>query len=86
VLNVLFYGLPVEQLQTMRERVNAVTSDDIQRAARYYLKPDRLSIVLVGNAEAFTPQLRRAGFGTFEQIDIDKVDLRAVDFKRASVP
>ena len=26
VLNVLFYGLPVEQLQSFRDRVNAVTS------------------------------------------------------------
>ena len=34
VLNVLFYGLPIEQLQTFRERVNAVTVDDIERVAR----------------------------------------------------
>ena len=34
VLNALFYGLPLEQLQTFRERVNAVTVDDIQRVAR----------------------------------------------------
>ena len=50
VLNVLFYGLPIEELQTFRERVNAVTVDDIERVARAYLQPDRLSIVLVGNA------------------------------------
>ena len=31
VVNVLFYGLPLEELQTFRERVNAVTVDDIQR-------------------------------------------------------
>ncbi len=34
VLNVLFYGLPIEELQTIREQVNAVTVDDIQRVAR----------------------------------------------------
>jgi len=34
VLNVLFFDLPVEQLQTFRERVNAVTVDDVQRVAR----------------------------------------------------
>src|SRR6188472_1916923 len=33
VVNVVFYGLPVEQLQTFRDRVNAVTVDDIQRVA-----------------------------------------------------
>src|SRR5262245_54183298 len=54
VLNVLFYGLPVEQLQSFRERVNAIRADDIERVARFYLHPDRLSVVLVGNAAAFT--------------------------------
>ena len=45
----LFYGLPLEELQNFRERVNAVTVDDIQRVARRYCRPDRLSVVLVGN-------------------------------------
>ena len=43
VLNVLFYGLPVEQLQSFRERVNAVTADDI--AARRALLPAARSAV-----------------------------------------
>ena len=82
VLNVLFYGLPVDQLESFRQRVNAVSVDDVERVARYYLRPDRLSIVLVGNAAAFEAQLRRAGFGTFEVIDMDNLDLTTVDFKR----
>ena len=47
VLNVLFYGLPVEQLQSYRERVNAVRTDDIERVARYYL-PARPSVDRAG--------------------------------------
>ena len=83
VLNVMFYGLPIEQLQNFRDRVNAVTVDDIQRVARLYLKPDRLSVVLVGNAAAFTDQLKGIGFGSFETVEIGNLDLSAVDFKRA---
>src|SRR5262249_18118967 len=83
VLNVLFYDLPVEQLQTFRERVNVVTVDDIQRVARTYLRPDRLSIVLVGNAAAFSSQLKGVGFGTFETVELANLDLTAADFKRA---
>jgi zinc protease len=83
ILNVLFYGLPIEELQSFRQRVNAVTPDDIERVARFYLRPDRLSIVLVGNASTFTPQLPRVGFGTFEAIEAANLDLTAVDFKRA---
>ncbi len=84
VLNVIFYGLPVEQLQSFRERVNAVTPDDVQRVARAYLRPDRLSIVLVGNAAAFTPQLREIGFGTFETVEMTNLDLLSVNFRKAA--
>jgi zinc protease len=82
IVNVLFYGLPVTDLQNFRERVNAVTVDDIQRVAKLYLKPDRLSVVLVGNASEFTTQLQGIGMGSFETVDIQNLDLAAVDFKR----
>jgi zinc protease len=81
VLNVLFYGLPVEDLQSFRQRVNAVTVDDIERVARFYLHPDRLSIVLVGNAAAFASQLRGIGFATFETVNMPDLDLTTADFK-----
>jgi zinc protease len=84
ILNVLFYGLPIEQLQSFRQRVNAVTPDDIERVARLYLRPDRLSIVLVGDASAFAAQLPRIGFNTFETIESTNLDPTAVDFKRSA--
>ncbi len=82
VLNAVFYGLPLEDLQNFRDRVNAVTVDDIQRVARTYLKPDRLSIVLVGNADAFATQLKGIGLPQFETVDLDNLDLTAVNFQR----
>jgi len=62
VLNVLFYGLPVEQLQSFRDMVNAVKTDDIERVAKYYLQPDRLSIVLVDARHGLLEQSRRHAF------------------------
>ena len=82
VLNNIFYDLPLEQLQNFRERVNAVTPDDIQRVAKFYLKPDRLSVVLVGNAAAFATQLKGVGFGNYETIELGDLDLTAANFKR----
>jgi len=81
VLNVVFYDLPLSDLQNVRERVNAVTVDDIQRVARAYLKPDRLSVVLVGDAAAFRSQLEGVGFGQFETVELGNLDLTAADFK-----
>ncbi|MBI3402293.1 MAG: insulinase family protein [Acidobacteria bacterium] len=83
VMNAVFYGLPLDQLQTFRGRVNAVTPDDVQRVARALLRPDRLSVVLVGNAAAFTSQLNGVGFGNFETVELADLDLTSANFKRA---
>jgi len=83
IMNVLFYGLPIEDLQTFRERVNAVTVDDVQRVAQKYLRPDQLSVVLVGNARAFASQLVGIGFGQYETVALSDLDLTATDLRRA---
>ena len=82
VLNAVFYGLDMGELQTFRERVNAITVDDIQRVARTYLHPDRLSIVLVGDADVFAKQLPGVGFEQFERIAVSDLDLASVDLRR----
>jgi len=84
VVNAVFYGLPLEELQNLRERVNAITVDDIQRVARAYLRPDRLSVVLVGNAAAFTSQLQNVGFAKYETIELGELDLTSSTFKRTA--
>jgi len=81
VLNVVFYDLPVEEIGTFRERVQRVTPDDILRVARFYVRPDRLAIVLVGNATEFVPQLRRVGFSDFEVIPIEELDLMSATLR-----
>ena len=84
VLNQLFYELPLEDLQTYPERVRSVSPDDVQRVARTYLRPDRLAVVLVGNADAFVKDLQGVGFPEFERIRIDQVDLLAADLKKSN--
>ena len=82
VLNVLFYDLPISEIGSFRERVLAVTPEDIQRVARQYVRPDRLAIVLVGNARAFASQLIELGLGPYEVIPADQLDLMAPNFRR----
>src|SRR5439155_18865665 len=60
-----------------------MTVDDIQRVAPAYLKPDRLSVVLVGNASVFATQLKGVGFGSFETIELADLDLMTANLKRA---
>ena len=86
ILNAVFFGLNMNDLQTYRERVNAVTADDVQRVARSYLHPDQLTIVLVGDASAFVKQLPGAGFDRFEVIPAAELDLSSADLRRKPVP
>ena len=82
VLNQLFYGLPVDDLPKYRERVLKVTADEIQRVARWFIRSGQLSVVLVGNADAFVKDLKGIGFGDYERIPIESVDLLSADFQR----
>jgi zinc protease len=86
ILNQVFYGLPLDQLETFRDRVNRVTVDDIERVARFYLKPDAVSVVLVGAASVFGPQLRGVGFANHETIPVENLDLLTADFRKAGAP
>ena len=86
VLQAVVYGLDLNELQTYRERVNAVTPDDIQRVARAYLHPDRLSIVLVGDASVFAKQLPGVGFDQFDRIPLAELDLASADLRRHTAP
>jgi zinc protease len=84
VLNQLFYELPLDELQTFRQRTNAISVDDIERVAIEYLRPDRLTVVLLGNAAAFANQLKGVGFGQYEVIPIHDIDLTRADLKQPS--
>ena len=86
VLNAVFYGLDLNELQTYRERVNAITVDDIQRVAQLYLHPNKLSIVLVGDASVFAKDLAGVGFDQVERIPIGDLDLSSPDLRRHSAP
>lgn len=86
VLNLLFFDLDVKELATYPDRVNAVTGDDIQRVARAFVKPARLSIVLVGDAAKVLPQLQSVGFDNVEVLPLADVDLTSPSLRRKGAP
>ena len=59
--------------------MHAVTVDDIQRVAREYLTPDRLAIVLVGDADTFVGDLPGVGLPVFERISLEDLDLASAE-------
>jgi zinc protease len=57
LVQIRMFKLPSNYLQTYRERVQAVTREDVQRAAQKYVTPDRAAIVIVGDAAALMDQI-----------------------------
>jgi zinc protease len=57
IATTLLLGLPVENLTEYRERILAVTAEDVQRVARDYVRPDQAVVVIVGDARELLPQL-----------------------------
>ncbi|HYG09014.1 MAG TPA: insulinase family protein, partial [Pyrinomonadaceae bacterium] len=66
LIQIKMHDLPDDYLQTYRERVSAVTREEVQRVARRYVTPDRAAIVIVGDAAALKDEIR----GYAEEIEI----------------
>ena len=52
------YDLPADYLQSYRNKINAVTLDDVERVAKKYIAPDKVAIVVVGDADAIINQVK----------------------------
>jgi zinc protease len=63
-----FYGYPPDFLERYRAGIEKVTPADVDRVARKYIHPDRLAILVVGNAKDFDRKLTT--FGKVTPVDI----------------
>src|SRR6266446_8493493 len=70
LVSIRMYDLPDDYLETYRERVNAVTAEDIQRVAQAHVTPDSAAIVIVGDAAEISEQVRPYA-DTIELYDTD---------------
>ncbi len=58
LVSIKMFDLPDDYLLTYRDRVNAVTADEIQRVAQSHVTPDRAAIVVVGDAAEISEQIQ----------------------------
>ncbi len=63
-----YYGYPADFLQTSRDKIEAVTKEDVARAARNHLHPDRLVIMAVADPSKLDRPLSE--FGEVVELDI----------------
>jgi len=68
---MVVYALPADYFDSYRDRVRAVTRDDVLAAARKHLHPDALQLVVVGAASAVRASLDAMHFGPLIAYDKD---------------
>ena len=62
-----FYGLGDDYFDKYRDRVRAVTADDVKRVAQKYLRTEPVALVVVGRADSVGPQL--SSYSPIEKLD-----------------
>jgi len=74
VLEAMKFGYGREYLESYRDKLGAVTADQLKDFAARRLHPDRMLIVLVGNAKTFAADVEKR-FGKAEVIPAAELDL-----------
>lgn len=75
LLDMELFGLPEDYFDRYRENIASVTRHDVERVANKYVDPDRVIIVVVGNAAQIREPLGSLGMPIHE-LDIDGNMLR----------
>lgn len=78
IANRRILGLPVEDLLTYRERIAAITIEDVQRVAARVFRPDEAAIVVVGDATRILDQVEAVAPVALFDIEGNPLDLSAL--------
>jgi zinc protease len=66
---LVIHALPGDYYDRYRENVRAATCEQVLEAARHYIHPDRLQMVVVGDPVAIRTPLEAMGFGPIKVYD-----------------
>ncbi len=65
-----FYGYPADYLEKYKTALEKVTVADLNNAAKKYVHPDKLAVLVVGNEQEIKPGLDALDMGAVHPIDI----------------
>jgi zinc protease len=65
-----FYGYPADYLETYKAALEKVTIADLEAAAKKYIHPEKMAILVVGNSSEIKPGLDQLNLGPAHSIDI----------------
>lgn len=65
-----FYGMPSDYLEQYRTNIEKVTSEQVAAAAKKYIHPDKLAILVIGNPAEFDEPIDTLGAVTVVDVSI----------------
>jgi len=65
-----FYGYPADYLETYKSGIEKVSIADVTAAAKKYIHPEKLAVLVVGNRQEIKPGLDALNMGAIKPIDI----------------
>lgn len=69
VINLKLYNLPKDYYNKYVSKISALSKEDILKAAKKYINPEKLYIIVSGDAAAISDKLKK--FGTLQIFDAD---------------
>lgn len=79
-----FYGYPEGYLEKYRTNIANVTKDDVLRAAKKYLHPNAMTLVVVGDRKKFDQPLM--AFGEVNELKLEEQKMVAEQEKNGKMP
>jgi len=76
LVNVVTYGLPYDFYSSYREKLAAVSADDIGRVGKSLLTPGAVTVVAVGDLKTIEAPIRALNLGTVEVWNADGTKVR----------
>ena len=80
ILSAALHDLGEDYWTGYRDRLEALTIEHVRSAVQRFLEPDRMAIIAVGNAKAFSNEL--AAYGPVTVIPFSEIDLIAPDLRK----
>ena len=80
ILSAALHDLGEDYWTGYRDRLEALTIEHVRSAVQRFLEPDRMAIIAVGNAKAFSNEL--AAYGPVTVIPLSEIDLIAPDLRK----
>ncbi len=71
ISEIVEFGLPDSYWQSYAGTIRNLTPEQVNKAARDYLRPDDLVLVVVGDRKVIEPGLKALGFDTIQLVDAD---------------